>query len=231
MAERSRKIKEFLIKNFCIFKTVTLVLGMVLLVSDIILFFVEKPNISVVKYSKQTNQNFPQILLYKAPSDENIARMKEVGFDSFSHFIFGIVNYDVSYNISFGGKTKMDPKLIVKHHLELSDLISKILVTFVEDNAMEYIIGTELKTNIKISVQGFCYSLDLSNKFTKTIRNIRIYLNDTTMVTQGIPYINVYLTPTPSNVDLYTKPFNMRGDKLRDTGENTIAQYQIQVCY
>ena len=63
MVERTRKIKEFFIKEFCIFKTATLVLGMLLLVSDINLFFVEKPNISVVKYIEQTTQNFPLILL------------------------------------------------------------------------------------------------------------------------------------------------------------------------
>ena len=125
MVERSWKIKEFFIKEFCIFKTATLVLGILLLVSDINLFFVEKPNISVVKYIEQTTQNFPLILLCTAPSDNNIARMREVGFDSFSHFLFGIVDCDVGCNISFGGKIKIDPKSIIKHHLEVSDLVSK----------------------------------------------------------------------------------------------------------
>ena len=104
MAEEIQTFKEMIFSKFCIFKTIAFVLGMVLLVSDINLFFFENPAISVLKYEKQTIQNFPQILICGAASNSSVERLQNAGFASFFNFLFGIIDCDVSCKINFVGK-------------------------------------------------------------------------------------------------------------------------------
>ena len=81
------------------------------------------------------------------------------------------------------------------------------------------------------SLQGLsCNSIHLSKMFEKTIRTIRIHLNSSFMASKGIPHINVYLIPENTNINtFFTQPFTMSGDKLRDTGHNSIDQYRVQI--
>ena len=61
----------------------------------------------------------------------------------------------------------------------------------------------------------------------KTIRNVRIMLKG-----KSIPRVNVYLTQENTNVKtFFSQPFAMSGDKLRDTGEDSFAQYRVQVSW
>ena len=218
--------------RICIFKTIAFVLGMVLLVSDFHLFFVENPAISVIKYEKQTNKNFPQILICGANSDSSIEGIQRAGFASFFNFLFGIIDCYVSCKINFGGKVKVDPRNFFEDSPEISELITHIFISFEEATTLEYVRGKKLQSILQVSLQGLCYSINLSKMSEKTINNIRIHLNNSFMADKGIPYVNVYLTPKNTNIKtFFTQPFTMSGDKLRDTGHNSITQYRVQVKY
>ena len=104
MSGEVQTYREMILDKIFIFKTIAFVLGKVLLVSDFNSFFVESPAISVIKYEKQTTNNFPQIMICGAASNSSVEGMQRAGFASFLNFLFGIIDCDVSCKINFVGK-------------------------------------------------------------------------------------------------------------------------------
>ena len=214
MMGSTKKLRQIIVGKLCIYKTIAFVLAMMLLVSDFNLFFVENPIISIKKHEKQTNDKFPLILLCNAASDVGNEKLQELGFASFSHFLVGIIGCDERCEISFGGRSRVDTKYLLNHIFKLSDVISTISLSFEGDSSLEHIHGRDIKFHRYFSLQGFCYSIDLTNKFEKTIRNIRLSLNNTYMQSMGIPYMSVYLAPKNTNIgSFFTQPFAMGGDR------------------